>query len=81
MHSTPISAPFQENHDLDQLLREQEAAALLGHTVRALQNWRVRGGGPPFVNARTTLLDADHRAKRTADLYNALRAIIWRRNG
>lgn len=34
---------------LDQLVCEKEAAAILGYTVRALQNWRLRGGGPLFV--------------------------------
>jgi len=34
---------------LDQLVREQEAANFLGYSVRALQNWRIRGGGPKFV--------------------------------
>jgi hypothetical protein len=31
------------------LINEHEAAAFLGYTTRALQNWRVRGGGPAFV--------------------------------
>jgi predicted DNA-binding transcriptional regulator AlpA len=34
---------------LDRLINEQEAAEFLGYTIRALQNWRVRGGGPRFV--------------------------------
>jgi predicted DNA-binding transcriptional regulator AlpA len=34
---------------LDRLIGENEAAAFLGYSVRALQNWRVRGGGPRFV--------------------------------
>lgn len=34
---------------LDQLVNEKEAAAFLGYTIRALQNWRLRGGGPQFV--------------------------------
>lgn len=34
---------------LDSLIGENEAARFLGYTVRALQNWRVRGGGPKFV--------------------------------
>jgi hypothetical protein len=34
---------------LDCLVNEKVAAAFLGYTVRALQNWRVRGGGPTFV--------------------------------
>lgn len=33
----------------DRLINEIEAADFLGFTVRALQNWRVRGGGPCFV--------------------------------
>ena len=35
--------------ELDRLIGEQEAAAFLGYTVRALQNWRLRGGGPRFI--------------------------------
>lgn len=34
---------------LDQLVCEKEAAEFLGYTIRALQNWRLRGGGPQFV--------------------------------
>lgn len=34
---------------LDRLCNEREAAGFLGYSVRALQNWRVRGGGPRFV--------------------------------
>ncbi len=34
---------------LDRMISEQEAAEFLGYSVRALQNWRVRGGGPRFV--------------------------------
>ena len=34
---------------LDRLTNENEAAAFLGYSVRALQNWRVRGGGPLYV--------------------------------
>tara|TARA_R110000868_G_scaffold409595_1_gene695401 strand:- start:8116 stop:8349 length:234 start_codon:yes stop_codon:yes gene_type:complete len=33
----------------DQLMNENDAAAFLSYSVRALQNWRVRGGGPRFV--------------------------------
>ncbi|MRG73926.1 helix-turn-helix domain-containing protein [Alphaproteobacteria bacterium HT1-32] len=33
----------------DRLINEQEAARFLGYTDRALQNWRLRGGGPAFV--------------------------------
>lgn len=34
---------------MDRLIDEKEAASFLGYTVRALQNWRLRGGGPKFV--------------------------------
>lgn len=33
----------------NRLLTEGEAAAFLGFTRRALQNWRHRGGGPLYV--------------------------------
>lgn len=33
----------------ERLLSEREAAAFLGFGERALQNWRLRGGGPLFV--------------------------------
>lgn len=33
----------------DRLINEQEAAEFLGFSVRALQNWRLRGGGPNYV--------------------------------
>ncbi len=32
-----------------QLLTETEAAKVLGFSVRTLQGWRCRGGGPRFV--------------------------------
>lgn len=34
---------------LDRLIGEKAAAQFIGYTPRALQNWRVRGGGPRFV--------------------------------
>jgi len=37
------------DHQLDQLLTEKDAAALICYSQRALQNWRVRGGGPEYV--------------------------------
>lgn len=39
----------RDTDELDRLINEHEAARLLGYTVRALQNWRVRGGGPAFI--------------------------------
>ena len=38
-----------DTENLDQLLTEKEAAELICYTPRALQNWRVRGGGPKYV--------------------------------
>ena len=41
-----------QGHDADHLdcmINETKAADFLGYTIRALQNWRVRGGGPKFV--------------------------------
>jgi len=35
--------------DPEALLRPGEAAKLLGFTPRALEAWRQRGSGPPFV--------------------------------
>jgi hypothetical protein len=34
--------------DLDAALNENQAAEFLGVSVRTLQAWRVRGGGPRF---------------------------------
>jgi len=36
-------------HDMNALVNEKEAASILCYSVRALQNWRHRGGGPLFV--------------------------------
>ncbi len=33
----------------DGLIDEQAASTFLGLTVRCLQGWRYKGGGPPFV--------------------------------
>ena len=40
---------LEEIEYLDSLVNENVAAQFLGYSIRALQNWRVRGGGPPFV--------------------------------
>jgi len=39
----------------DSMIDEKRAADFLGYSVRALQNWRVRGGGPDFakISARS----------------------------
>ncbi len=34
---------------LDRLIDENQAAGFVGYSVRALQGWRVKGGGPKFV--------------------------------
>ena len=50
MTDTATKTPSREDPDyLDRLMDEREAAGLLCYSVRALQNWRVRGGGPRFV--------------------------------
>lgn len=36
-------------HDPNTLIDEREAASILCYSVRALQNWRHRGGGPKCV--------------------------------
>lgn len=42
--------PSQHDPDhFDRLITERDAADFLGYTMRALQNWRLRGGGPSFV--------------------------------
>jgi hypothetical protein len=38
-----------EKTPLPSLLKEREAADLLGLSFRTLQSWRSRGGGPAFV--------------------------------
>jgi len=59
--------------DPDQLLRECEAAQILGFTSRALQNWRLRGGGPAFVKVAGRSV-----RYRRADLLAWVRARIRR---
>lgn len=47
----PPSTSLAPNYPdyLDRLLNEKEAAEFLNYSVRALQNWRLRGGGPRYV--------------------------------
>jgi len=40
---------MQSSPDLDAALNENQAGEFLGVSVRTLQAWRVRGGGPPYV--------------------------------
>lgn len=35
-------------NDSEKLLREQDAAAMLAMSIKTLQAWRLRGGGPVF---------------------------------
>jgi predicted DNA-binding transcriptional regulator AlpA len=44
-----MSTTSQSTDLTNRLVNEKEAAQFLGYTVRALQNWRLRGGGPDFV--------------------------------
>ena len=44
-----MNAPLRDEDHYDRLINEKEAADYLGYTDRALQNWRLRGGGPLFV--------------------------------
>lgn len=48
MERQSVQAEYPPDY-LNQLIDEKEAAAFLGYTVRCLQNWRLRGGGPPFI--------------------------------
>ncbi len=46
----PTSSPRMEPiEDFDSLVRQEEAAIILGVTPRCLENWRHRGGGPSYV--------------------------------
>jgi len=47
--SSPSERRIEETEYLDKLVDEKAAAHFLNYSTRALQNWRVRGGGPPFV--------------------------------
>jgi predicted DNA-binding transcriptional regulator AlpA len=49
VHSPSQSTETAFDPNLDRLIDEREAAAFIGYTIRALQNWRVRGGGPKFI--------------------------------
>jgi predicted DNA-binding transcriptional regulator AlpA len=44
-----MSQTTPSTHDPCALVNEREAASILCYSVRALQNWRHRGGGPRFV--------------------------------
>jgi hypothetical protein len=46
--TTTLSPPVA-NSDPDAAFNESQAANLLGVSVRTLQAWRVRGGGPRYI--------------------------------
>jgi predicted DNA-binding transcriptional regulator AlpA len=53
----------------NRLVTEHEAADMLCYSVRALQNWRHRGGGPRFVK-----VSARSVRYRIADLHDWIEA-------
>lgn len=44
---------FKDNGLSQGFFTEKEAAAFLGFSPRALQNWRMRGGGPKYFKVST----------------------------
>ncbi|MGB3687796.1 MAG: helix-turn-helix domain-containing protein [Jannaschia helgolandensis] len=62
----------QESVTKSALVDEREAASILCYSVRALQNWRHRGGGPDFVKVSSRSI-----RYRRADLdkWNAARTV------
>ncbi len=44
---------LESGDDPDQLMRQEQAALILGVTPRCLENWRWRGGGPRWVQIST----------------------------
>ncbi|MEO3430537.1 helix-turn-helix domain-containing protein [Pelagibius sp. CAU 1746] len=79
MQAAAPSVKIEQDPDhLDRLINENEAANFLGYTVRALQNWRLRGGGPSFVKVsarsiryrrRDLIAWADARAVASTSAY------------
>ncbi|HVR73907.1 MAG TPA: helix-turn-helix domain-containing protein [Planctomycetota bacterium] len=50
-------------------LRGPEAAEYLGVSTRTLEDWRIRGGGPPFIRisckcVRYRLIDLDEWSRQ-----------------
>lgn len=71
---TTNNSQYPQFLDPDLLLSEAQASELFGVTPRALQAWRTRGGGPPFVRIssrcvryrrRDLLLFAESRLRRS----------------
>jgi predicted DNA-binding transcriptional regulator AlpA len=69
MQSHSAATILADQSYYDGLIDEKQAAVLLGYTVRALQNWRVRGGGPKFVK-----VSARSIRYRRSDLINWIEA-------
>jgi hypothetical protein len=61
MVTTSPASSIAADAVLGRLLNEHEAAAFLGYTTRALQNWRLRGGGPVFVKVSDRSIRYRHR--------------------
>ena len=59
-----MQSVLKDETNQNHLVNEREAASILCYSVRALQNWRHRGGGPDFVkvSSRSVLY-------RRTDLY------------
>ena len=41
--------------NVEPLLNERQVAEITGMSVRSLQTWRLRGGGPPYVKLGTAV--------------------------
>jgi hypothetical protein len=61
--SVAAAAAIPTISDLDAALNENQAAAVLNVSVRTLQAWRVRGGGPPYIKL-SRAVRYSHRALR-----------------
>lgn len=49
MTPSNAKASIDDPDHFNRLINERDGATFLGYTVRALQNWRLHGGGPLFV--------------------------------
>jgi len=54
MTMTKATGAIAENPDyMDRLISERDAADYLSVSMRTLQGWRLKGGGPPYVKVGT----------------------------
>lgn len=44
-----------QNISVEPLLNERQVAEITGMSVRSLQTWRLRGGGPAYVKLGTAV--------------------------